>query len=68
MYRWQGAVVREAEQLLLLKTPDAAWPRLEERIRELHPYEVPELVAVPAARVADGYLAWLLDSTSMTEV
>ena len=55
-YRWQEAVHTDTEELLLIKTTAARLPALERRVLELHPYEVPELIAVP---VADGHAAYL---------
>lgn len=64
VYRWEGEVREEGEVLLVLKTRPARLPELEARILELHPYDVPELVALEAAHVATGYLAWLEASTA----
>lgn len=58
-YRWQGAVEESTEVLLVIKSTTAAYPALERRIRELHPYEVPEIVALPIVRGSQPYLAWL---------
>jgi periplasmic divalent cation tolerance protein len=57
-YRWQGSLQREAEFLLLLKLPSTAYPRLEQRLRQLHPYQEPEILAIPASHVSATYLAW----------
>jgi len=57
-YRWQGAIEHAQEQLLLIKTTREAWPALQSRLRELHPYELPELLAVEAAGLPD-YLQWI---------
>ena len=62
IYRWQGAVHDDAEQLLIIKTVES---RLEELRRELfarHPYDVPELVVLQAS-TSEAYGAWLLEST-----
>ena len=59
IYRWQGAVETNAEVMVVLKTTIGRYPMLENRIRALHSYEVPEIVAL---RVADGlpaYLRWV---------
>lgn len=61
-YRWQGAVETANESLLLIKTTVRRYPMLERRLRELHPYEVPEIVAVPIERGLPAYLAWVRDS------
>ena len=58
-YRWQGTVVEEAEVLLVVKTTPARYQALAGRLAELHPYEVPEIVAVPVDRGSPAYLAWL---------
>jgi len=60
IYRWKGAVTDEREVLAIAKTTAARLPALERRLAELHPYEVPELVALAAAHVHPPYLAWLL--------
>lgn len=64
VYRWQGAVEESAEALLLFKTTAERLPDLERRIAELHSYDTPEILAVPANRVAERYLGWLRDSVS----
>lgn len=58
-YRWQGSVQEDDEVLLVIKSTGAAYPALERRIRELHPYEVPEVIALPIVRGSEPYLAWL---------
>lgn len=63
-YRWQGAVQREGEVLLLLKTTQARLPELTERIAALHPYEVPEVLALPVLGGLPAYLAWLESCTA----
>jgi periplasmic divalent cation tolerance protein len=59
VYWWEGRIAREAEWLLLCKTTRARYADLERAILELHSYATPEIVALPAERVADSYLAWL---------
>jgi len=59
IYRWQGEVQHDSELLLLIKTRSERYPALEARIRELHSYEVPEIIAVPLQRGSESYLAWL---------
>jgi len=60
VYRWKGAIEEEPEVLMLVKTSAAQLPGLEARLAELHPYDVPECVALEPARVEPAYLAWLL--------
>ncbi len=59
IYRWQGQVETAAEVLALFKTTAAAWPRFESRLRELHPYVVPEIVALKPEQVAESYVQWV---------
>ncbi len=64
IYRWKGDVVEAAEWLCLLKTRRELYPRVEELIRSLHPYEEPEIVAVPISDGSRGYLDWIADATA----
>lgn len=59
IYRWEGAVHDEAEVLLVLKTTTGAVDRLRARVVELHPYSVPEVLALPVSAGHEPYLAWL---------
>jgi len=63
IYRWKGKVEDENEVLLLLKTHVRQVARLQARILELHPYEVPEVLAVPVEAGFQGYLDWVAAST-----
>jgi len=63
IYRWQGAVEEAGEHLVLLKARAADVAALETRVRALHSYEVPEVVALPIVAGSAPYLAWLADST-----
>lgn len=63
VYRWQDKVEEASEVPVLFKTTDAAYPLLERTIRELHPYELPEIVAVPLSRGLPGYLDWVSAET-----
>jgi periplasmic divalent cation tolerance protein len=64
IYRWEGEVVEAGEWLCLLKTRRELYAQLEELIRSLHPYEEPEIVAVPITDGSRGYLDWIADSTA----
>ena len=64
-YRWQGEVCRDEEVLLLIKTTAARYPALEARVRELHPYELPELLAVEVRRGLSGYLEWVRSASTL---
>lgn len=63
VYRWEGKVESSAEVPLLIKTTTARYPALEAAIRDLHPYEVPEIVAVPIAHGLPEYLNWVAAET-----
>ena len=58
-YRWQGKVVTDSEELLLIKTTETCFAALKERVLALHPYELPELIAVPVAQGHAAYLDWV---------
>jgi periplasmic divalent cation tolerance protein len=58
-YRWEGKVTTDEEWLCLAKSREDLYPTLEQAIVELHPYELPEILAVPVLAGAAGYLAWL---------
>ena len=63
IYRWQGKVETSQEVLAVIKTTAERYAELAKRLRELHPYAVPEIVALPAAAVAESYLAWVTANT-----
>jgi periplasmic divalent cation tolerance protein len=63
VYRWQGAIERADEVLLLAKTWDDRLDALVATLRARHPYEVPEIMAVPAAGGLAAYLDWVREQT-----
>lgn len=63
VYRWEGKLERGEEVLLVIKTAADRLPELEARIRALHPYTVPEIVALPITEGFSGYLAWIDETT-----
>lgn len=67
VYRWQGKLETASEIPLLAKTTRQAYPRLEATIRAHHPYELPEIVAVPVTAGLSGYLQWVAQETGATE-
>ena len=67
VYRWQGKVETANEVPLLIKTTRIAYPRLEETIRAHHPYELPEIIAVPVIAGLPGYLQWIAQETQAPE-
>jgi periplasmic divalent cation tolerance protein len=64
VYRWQGEVETAAEWYCHLKTTAARVPALMSRIRVLHPYETPEIIALPVAEADPAYLKWISDSVA----
>ena len=64
VYRWNGAVEAADEVQLVIKTTRAAYGALERALRELHPYELPEILAVEAAAGLAGYLDWIGESVT----
>jgi periplasmic divalent cation tolerance protein len=64
VYTWQGAVERARERQVVIKTVWARLPLIEARLASLHPYEVPELLALPVAEGGAAYLAWVRESTA----
>lgn len=65
-YRWQGAVTTDAEHLLLIKTAAARFEALRTRLLALHPYDLPELIAVPVEHAHPPYLDWVREATAET--
>lgn len=59
VYRWKDVIEYGEEQLLLIKTSESVWPLLETRILELHPYELPEIIAVPIQTGQADYIQWI---------
>jgi periplasmic divalent cation tolerance protein len=64
IYRWQGEIAQADEILLLIKTTQQGFPALRDRIKELHSYEIPEIVAVPIVDGLAEYLGWVHDEVS----
>ncbi len=63
VYRWQGELQRDCEFLTLIKTTRARLPELTDRIRALHSYELPEVVALPVTGGLPAYLNWVIQCT-----
>jgi periplasmic divalent cation tolerance protein len=64
VYRWQGRIKRDDEMQLVIKTTDARFDAVAALLREHHPYELPEIVAVPIVRGSEAYLDWIESETS----
>lgn len=63
VYRWEGEVTRDRETLLIIKTTDERYADLERRVKELHTYTTPEVIAYKIERGSEAYLKWLREST-----
>jgi periplasmic divalent cation tolerance protein len=63
IYRWEGAVQDDTEVLLIAKTREALLPALTARVEALHPYDVPEVIALPVTGGSEPYLSWLRASS-----
>jgi periplasmic divalent cation tolerance protein len=68
LYRWEGKVADESEVVVLLKTRSAILHALERAFEELHPYKVPELLALTVTTGLDKYVAWINTETSLSLV
>jgi len=64
IFRWQGAVERGAERQIVMKTTRARLDALEQRLTELHTYELPEFIVLPIDRGTDAYLAWVREQVA----
>ncbi|MEO5589489.1 MAG: divalent-cation tolerance protein CutA [Gemmatimonadaceae bacterium] len=66
LYRWEGKVADEVESMLVLKTRSGCIEGLRRAFAELHPYKVPELLAIPVTGGLERYLGWINSETSLT--
>ncbi len=64
VYRWQGKLQRDNENLLLIKTTGDRFEALSTRLRQLHPYDLPEIIAVPITDGLPDYLSWVSECTN----
>lgn len=62
IYRWQDAIEESKEALLLIKTTQERYAALEEYIAKQHPYQIPEIIAVPIVRCSNASLQWMIES------
>jgi periplasmic divalent cation tolerance protein len=63
VYRWKGAVQRDEEHPMLIKTTRERYPALEQALRAGHPYELPEIIALPIEQGLPAYLEWVVAET-----
>ena len=62
IYRWQGKMEQGNETLVLFKTTAARFAAFQDKLKSLHPYDVPEIIACPVDRALPEYLRWVIDS------
>lgn len=63
IYAWQGKVCDDAEVLMIVKTQRCLFNKLKDRVKELHSYDVPEIIALPIIDGSEDYLKWIREST-----
>lgn len=66
-YWWEGKITQDQEFMLFIKTKESLYPELEKRLKELHPYSVPEILAFAVTRGSESYLNWLEKETKAPE-
>jgi periplasmic divalent cation tolerance protein len=64
IYRWEGKLCRDREVLVIMKTRRPRFQTLARRVRALHPYSVPEIIALPVVAGSPAYLQWVAESTA----
>ena len=64
LYRWEGEIERDTERQVVIKTTRGRVVTLWERVRDLHPYDVPEFVVLPIVDGNDAYLRWIAEATT----
>jgi periplasmic divalent cation tolerance protein len=66
-YRWKGECCKDREALLIIKTEKSKKEKIEERIQEVHSYELPEIIALPIVAGYDRYLTWIEEQLKLGE-
>lgn len=64
IYRWEGAIEDEGEVLMIVKTQRSLFEQLRTKVKEMHSYSVPEIIALPIVEGSPEYLAWLKEATA----
>jgi periplasmic divalent cation tolerance protein len=64
VFRWEGKIEDDSEALIVLKSREALFEDLEKRVRALHSYSVPEVIALPIVKGSEAYLKWLEEETA----
>ena len=67
-FRWRGAVEQAQERQLVIKTTAAQLPALEERLKEIHAYELPEFLVLTVRQASEAYGRWIADSTTLSNL
>jgi len=67
VYRWEGKVTMDREALLIVKTTAARYEQVEQRVKELHSYSTPEVIAIRIERGSEQYLSWLQGSVNQPD-
>jgi len=67
-YWWQGSITQDKEHLLILKTRESLYSDVESRLLKIHPYQVPEIIAIPIVMGSEKYLNWITEETLRNEV
>ena len=63
IYMWESMLRHDSEVLVLLKTTETAWPALRDRLASVHPYDIPELIALPIENGTFDYMNWVRENT-----
>lgn len=63
IYRWEGAVSEDGETLMVIKTSRSSWGRLENWLNKNHPYDLPEVIALPVDKGLPAYLDWVIQES-----
>ena len=66
IYRWEGKIESAQEVLAIFKTTAAIYPQLEDRLKKLHPYDVPEIIALTADQALPAYAKWVQESVTVS--
>ena len=61
-YKWEGKLCTDEEQLLVMKSSESRFKEIDEKIKELHTYKNPEIIAIPVTNASNEYKNWVLDS------
>ena len=64
IYRWKGAIETASEMIAILKSDQRCYPKLEARLKELHPYEVPECIVLAVSGGLPSYLQWIAEAVN----